>query len=142
MKKFQISTDTVNNDIAFLSLLKNQTTGFIKRFKIKLNDIDNGCAEMFVNVSNEDANNFVRQSAWIKSIFIPKILKWMISIDDYEMKSEKSEFNSIESLSLINITEYNQLYNDLKVKYGEHMVKVINTISAHTRNNCRNNKTI
>lgn len=110
--------------MAFLSLLKNQTTGFIKRFKIKLNDLDDGRTEMVVNVSHEDATNFERQSAWTKSILIPKILKWTVSIEDHEMKTEKCEFNSIESLSLINITEYNQLYNDLKVKYGEHMVKV------------------
>lgn len=114
----------MNNDVAFLSLLKNQTTGFIKQFKIKLNDTDNSGMEMRVCASNEDATNFTRQSTWIKSIFIPRVLKWTVSIEDYEMKSEKCEFNSIESLSQINITEYNQLYNELKVKYGEHMVKV------------------
>lgn len=122
-------TDTVNDAVVFLSLLKNQTTGFLKRFKMKLNDTGNGSTEMFVNVSKEDANNFERQSTWIKDIFIPKILKWTVSIEDHEMKTEKCEFNSIESLSLINISEYNQLYNDLKVKYGEHMVKVNTSIN-------------
>lgn len=42
---------------------------------------------------------------------------------DYEER-KKSAFDNVESLSLINLTEYNQLYNDLKLKYGEHMVKV------------------
>lgn len=109
--------------------MKNQTTGFIKQFKVQLDDqCGDGCAEMLVKVkvSNEDANNYLRQSTWIKSIFIPRILKWLVSInDDYKSIKSKSGFNCIESLSLINITEYNQLYHDLKVKYGEHMVKVM-----------------
>lgn len=36
----------------------------------------------------------------------------------------KCEFENIESLSLINLEDYIKLYNELKVKYGEHMVKV------------------
>lgn len=113
----------MRNEVAFLSLLKNQTTGFIKRFTIKLTDLENGRGGMRVSVLNDDANNFARQSTWLSNIFLPKLVKWNVSIDDYDTKS-KLEFSGIESLSLINLMEYNQLYNDLKIKYGEHMVKV------------------
>lgn len=71
---------------------------------------------------NEANDNASRQTNWVKQVFTPKILKWIGSIDSDERK--KSTFESIESLSLINLSEYNQLYNELKVKYGEHMVKV------------------
>lgn len=36
----------------------------------------------------------------------------------------KCVFENIESLSQINLEDYIKLYNELKVKYGEHMVKV------------------
>lgn len=55
---------------------------------------------------------------------MPKISKWLISVEPDNGDRQKSAFSTIESLSLINLTEYNQLYNDLKVKYGENMVKV------------------
>lgn len=41
-----------------------------------------------------------------------------------ENPQAKCEFENIESLSLINLEDYIKLYNELKVKYGEHMVKV------------------
>lgn len=117
-------TDFVNKQVAYLNLLKNQTTGFIKKFAIQLNDHEDGTSNMNVVAPNDADENFTRQLNWINSIFMPKISKWIISMDEQYADKPKSVFESIESLSLVNLTEYNQLYNDLKVKYGEHMVKV------------------
>lgn len=79
---------------------------------------------MVVRVPNEANENYSRQTDWIKGIFIPKISKWFSSMAENYEEKQKSVFDSVESLSLINLSEYNQLYNDLKIKYGEHMVKV------------------
>lgn len=107
--------------MGFLNLHQNRTTGFIKRFVVHLKNSEN--SEMVLMAPNIDDENSTRQIAWIKSVFIPKITKWIVSMEtDYEER-KKSIFDAIESLSQINLTEYNQLYNDLKVKYGEHMVK-------------------
>lgn len=116
--------DTVNKQVAFLNLLQNQTTGFIKKFAIQLNDNANGVSDMNVIAPNDADDNFIRQSNWITSIFMPKILKWTISMDETYDEKSNSIFESLESLSLISLTEYNELYNHLKVKYGEEMVKV------------------
>lgn len=116
--------DTVNKQIAFLNLLQNQTTGFIKKFAIQLNDHANGVSDMNVIAPNEADENFTRQSNWILSIFMPKMLKWIVYMDNTYDEKSKSTFESLESLSLINLTEYNEMYNNLKVKYGEEMVKV------------------
>lgn len=114
-----------------MNLLHNQTTGFIKRFIIQLKDTDNSHADMILTVANEANENTTRQIAWITSIFMPKISKWLISMGQADNDDrQKSVFDTLDSLSLINLTEYNQLYNDLKVKYGENMVKVcINNIN-------------
>lgn len=106
-----------------MNLHQNQTTGFIKRLLIHQNDGDKGeFSVMAPNVIDDD--NSTRQKTWIKHIFIPKISKWIVSMDvDYE-DGKKTAFDTVESLSLINLTEYNLLYNELKMKYGEYMVKV------------------
>lgn len=116
--------DSAHNQVAFLNLLHNQTTGFIKRFIIQLNGNEDENAEMIATVPNEANENESRQITWISRIFMPKIAKWLTSIDQDDNERKKSSFDSLESLSLMNLTEYNQLYNDLKVKYGENMVKV------------------
>lgn len=125
MNKISTFLDSANNQAAFLNLLHNQTTGFIKRFIIQLKDTDNAHADMILTVPNKANENTSRQIAWITSIFMPKISKWLISMgqDDNDDR-HKTVFDTLDSLSLINLTEYNQLYNDLKVKYGENMVKV------------------
>lgn len=105
-----------------MNLNQNQTTGFIKRFVVHLKDFEN--AELIFMAPNVVDENITRQIPWIKHVFMPKISKWMVSMEDACEDRKKSAFDAIESLSLINLTEYNQLYNDLKVKYGEHMVKV------------------
>lgn len=107
-----------------MNLLQNQTTGFIKKFIVQLNHNENGGAEMNIKVPNEDNENFSRQLTWLTGVFMPKISKWLISVEQDDNDRQKSAFSTLESLSLINLTEYNQLYNDLKVKYGENMVKV------------------
>lgn len=90
---------------------------------------------------NHDDEMFERQSNWIKRIILPKLSKWMMSMDENYDKKSTADFSSIESLSLINISEYNELYNALKVKYGEHMVKVSSIYFKKTKNK-RNTKTI
>lgn len=107
-----------------MNLLQNQTTGFIKKFIVQLNHNENDGAEMSIKIPNEDNENFSRQLTWLTGVFMPKISKWLISVEQDDKDRQKSAFSTLESLSLINLTEYNQLYNDLKVKYGENMVKV------------------
>lgn len=80
---------------------------------------------MSVLAPNEANENFTRQTTWIKHVFKPKVLKWIVSMEDDYEKKQKTAIDSVASLSLINLSEYNQLYNELKVKYGAHMVKVV-----------------
>lgn len=108
--------------MAFLNLHQNQTTGFIKRFVVHLKTDEN--TQMVFTAPNIIDENSQRQITWIKHVLLPKISKWAVSMEVDNDERKKTVFDTIESLSLINLTEYNQLYNDLKVKYGEHMVKV------------------
>lgn len=116
------NSDSGNNQVGFLNLHQNQTTGFIKRFVVHLKDFE--IAEMIFMAANVADENITRQIPWIKYVFMPKISKWMVSMEINCEERKKSTFEGIESLSLINLTEYSKLYNDLKLKYGEHMVKV------------------
>lgn len=76
---------------------------------------------MTPNIIDENA---MREVTWMKNVFLPKISKWIVSMEPDDKERKKSAFDTVQSISLISLTEYNQLYNDLKVKYGEHMVKV------------------
>lgn len=89
---------------------------------VQLNTSEN--LEMVFLAPNSTDENAMRQVTWMKHVFVPKVSKWIVSMEADDEERKKSAFDTIESLSLISLTEYNQLYNDLKVKYGEHMVKV------------------
>lgn len=73
---------------------------------------------------------------WIERIFLPKIRKWI------ESSAGGSHNRNIDSLALVNLQEYNELYNQLKIKYGANMVKVSPPASLERRHplmesNCR-----
>ena len=55
---------------------------------------------------------------WLKNSVLPKIVKWASEVGDDGMKPEQG------SLALVNIQEYNELYQKLKVKYGQPLVEV------------------
>lgn len=58
---------------------------------------------------------------WIKHCLLPKLVKWC----DQEVSEENQGIvSNVQSLSLVDIEEYNDLYNELKMKYGLEMVKV------------------
>lgn len=114
--------DSMNNCVGFLDLFQSQTTGFIKKFIVQLTESDHESSLCFLAPIHENENS-TRQTKWIRHVFTPKILKWTASMQTNNDRRKKSAFDSIESLSLINLSEYNQLYNELKVKYGEHMIK-------------------
>lgn len=67
---------------------------------------------------NRSADCENRLLNWIERIFLPKIRKWI------ESSAGAKRNQTIESLALVNVREYNELYNQLKIKYGENMVKV------------------
>jgi hypothetical protein len=75
----------------------------------------------------DDACN-PKSIVFLKTILFKKVLKWMKNpIDD------KGE--SVKSLCLIAIEEYNQLYGVLKEKYGARMVDV-SVVPVQILHNC------
>ncbi|XP_064077307.1 LOW QUALITY PROTEIN: probable tRNA (uracil-O(2)-)-methyltransferase [Macrobrachium nipponense] len=54
---------------------------------------------------------------WLKNNVLPKIVKWATEVEDDGMKPERG------SLTLMNVQEYNELYQNLKVKYGQPLVE-------------------
>lgn len=65
--------------------------------------------------SDEDTG---KQKKWLEENFFTKFIKWVDSVD------EKQPENALQSMGLINLEEYNELYNTLKIKYGQRMVEV------------------
>lgn len=55
---------------------------------------------------------------WLNEKLIPKILKWASS--DISNKNGMAE----GSLNLISLEDYNDLYHELKLKYGKNIVEV------------------
>lgn len=72
----------------------------------------------FLRVCIEDVELAESSSSdWLADNLFNKLLLW----------AEKASTNRItqKSLSLVSIEDYSQLYHELKIKYGEKLVKVI-----------------
>lgn len=120
--KYVIS-DTNRNEAAFWNFKTNQINGFERAFVIALKNAKNNADELNASIINPNkcSEYAIRLTNQLKNVFLPKIAKWM----KYEHVQQNSTAYSVESISLINLQEYNQLYNDLKIRYGERMTKVI-----------------
>lgn len=97
----------------------DRTSILSKSFKLTT-DFANG--KLTAGISNDNdrsADYKMKLINWIERIFLPKIQKWIDS-----GACVQSDDQSIQSLALVDLHEYNELYNELKVKYGENMVKV------------------
>ncbi|MPC19436.1 putative tRNA (uracil-O(2)-)-methyltransferase [Portunus trituberculatus] len=55
---------------------------------------------------------------WLKKNVLPKVVKWMSEV------SEEGVVENRGSLRLIDVAEYNEVYQRLKVKYGKPLVKM------------------
>lgn len=53
-------------------------------------------------------------------VFMPKFVKWC-----HENATNRANRNQIQSLSMIDVSGYNDLYKQLKRKYSDHLMKVI-----------------
>lgn len=71
----------------------------------------------FLTISTSTDQKDTKSALWLKNVLFAKLEKWIENSND-----EKSE--GIKSLNLIDMEEYNQLYSELKIKYGTEMVKV------------------
>lgn len=114
-------TDTVRNEAAFWNFRAEECLGFDRGFIINLNESDH--YELSASIlSPSDCEEYVlRLTNQLKNVTLPKMKKWMCN--DNEITCNTSVYNT-GSISLINQQEYSRLYNELKVKYGEHMTKV------------------
>lgn len=119
----QIFVDSVTNEAAFWNLKAEQSCGIDRGFIIDLKKCDQKPFVMnayLLNPSNCPVYA-VRLTNQLKNVTLPKIKKWMEN--DEEISCNSSTYAS-GSITLVDLQEYNQLYNELKVKYGEHMTKV------------------
>lgn len=109
--------DIGNSRAAFYGLAKETS----KKFIIELKNQNDETAELIVSLlsgTNESSEELLFQRSWIEHAFTPKIVKWI------ETMVNANESIVQSSNSLLCLDEYNQLYNQLKVKYGLKMVEV------------------
>lgn len=107
--------------VSFLPL--DRTSNVSKSFNLEIiveNGID-GEGELIATTlrdENRSADCETKLLNWIERIFLSRIRKWIES----SVGGQRDQ--SIDSLALVDLQEYNELYNQLKIKYGENMVKV------------------
>lgn len=95
----------------------NHCSGAEPPYCVRLIDDGSICIEYPVNAG--ESNN----SSWLEKCFHPRFVKWCLSFVDDD--DEQNGSARTESLALVDLEEYNQLYNELKEKYGLDMVKVM-----------------
>lgn len=112
------SAETTNPQKSFFIELKCPSVedGRSKQFQLK--------ATVIKHHAEVDSDSLARQCGWVKYSLLPKIFKWMTSTENEKQDQAKCEFENVGSLTQLNLEAYIELYNELKVKYGEHMVKV------------------
>lgn len=116
-----IFPDFCNSSASFITLSKEITNAATthKTFTIKVGvDYEKDGLRVNINHFSIHSANDEKQKGWLQHVFFPKFLKWLEPFDDGHQDSK------IESLSLLNLGEYNTLYNVLKEKYGQNLVKV------------------
>lgn len=116
--------------VSFLPL--DRTSIVSKAFNLEIiaengTDGDGGLVATTLADKNRSADCETKLLNWIDRIFLPRIRKWI------ESSAGGQRDQTIDSLALVNLQEYNELYNQLKIKYGENMVKVSTTASLDRR---------
>jgi hypothetical protein len=75
--------------------------------------------EIVLDIRN-DSNAHISCVDWIKEHLFPKLIKWAETAD---IENESSHLVT-SSLNLVDIVEYNELYQQLKKKYGLQIIQV------------------
>lgn len=88
-------------------------------FEVHL-DMEGQCICETVNQKNPMISETER---WQKYVFLPKFVKWYRS--QFSEDSNSTTQKTIRSLSLIDISGYNDLYKHLKQKYAPQVLKVL-----------------
>ena len=59
---------------------------------------------------------------WLKETLVPKLKAWAekFKVEDVNLVQERSH-----SLALVDIEEYTKIYNEMKLKYAESLIKVL-----------------
>jgi hypothetical protein len=85
--------------------------------------------EIHLNIIIEDEVESASKN-WLKQTLFPKFIRWA----ETAKISHEDGSSTTSSLSLVDIVEYNQLYQKLKKKYGPEMLKVFTIIYLITIN--------
>lgn len=106
---------------SFLPL--DRTSILSKSFSLEMfvENGNGGSGELTARISSDDNRSTDSETKlinWIERTFLPKIQKWI------ESAAGGQNDQTMQSLALVNLQEYNELYNRLKMKYGMDMVKV------------------
>lgn len=90
-----------------------QSLGPNAAYKVQHQEYSSTCISIHKSEGDRDSG---KSSDWLRSKFLPRLIKWMMNEDSVGPK--------ISSLSLVSAEKYTSLYNRLKEKYGTEMVKV------------------
>uniref|UniRef100_A0A0P4VVC2 tRNA (uracil-O(2)-)-methyltransferase n=1 Tax=Scylla olivacea TaxID=85551 RepID=A0A0P4VVC2_SCYOL len=74
--------------------------------------------EICISYFKEDKQEGEASVLWLKKNVLPKVVKWATEV------SEDGHVEDRGSLRLIDVAEYNEVYQRLKVKYGKPLVKM------------------
>lgn len=114
-------------EVSFINIKKCSVTQFFYKYnnsaEKKILGFDYPCQVQYdgnnINIQVQHFDEWKNSSnlVWLKESFFPKILKWI--------ENENPKNNLINgSLQLVPCERYNDLYTNLKIKYGKEMVKM------------------
>ena len=72
------------------------------------------CIHLLIGDKQDGESSLV----WLKKNVLPKVAKWSTEVSEDGFVEERG------SLQLIDVAEYNEVYQRLKIKYGKPLVKV------------------
>ncbi|KAK0174846.1 hypothetical protein PV327_010569 [Microctonus hyperodae] len=109
------------NNLCIISLHKRidnekNSLGIVWPYKIMFND---DLKEISIMLNNIENNSTHASIEWYKNKLFPCLIKWMENNDNY---NDKNSFIK-QSLSLVSIEKYTELYTNLKKKYGAKLVE-------------------
>ncbi|XP_068210125.1 probable tRNA (uracil-O(2)-)-methyltransferase isoform X2 [Palaemon carinicauda] len=103
--------------VSYITRPMQQSTTALPRINYSFRLGDSGIVFAVITGEDCEVNTSDSNVLWLKNSVLPKLAKWATEIEEDGTKPERG------SLTLLNVQEYNELYQRLKVKYGHPLVE-------------------
>lgn len=111
--------DRSSSSVIYIGESPNSGPSIHPRMSYSLSRMDeNVCLSILTELSKVEQEKEDPNISWLRKNVLPKVCKWALDVSDDGVVEDRG------SICLVNMQEYTQLYQELKIKYGKPLVKM------------------